>query len=117
MPKVKKKEESYKVKNKDIFLNLFVGDGQFGRTDLILDGEQILRVTGDITNLRLGSGAELKAKELRINTLGVDVNTDTNRLGITYELKGGDGLKEFESTDKVASDFGSILFMTTVFFH
>lgn len=114
MPKVVVTEKDYDVKKKDVFLSLFVGDGQFGRTDVLLDDTRIIRATGDITGLRLGSGTELDGKTLKIRTLGVDVNTDTNRLDISYELRGGDGVLEFAASDKVASEFGSIMFSTKV---
>jgi hypothetical protein len=117
MPTIKKTAQRYAVRDRDVSLSLFVGNGQFGRTDVLLDGESILdRVTGDINNLVLGPGIDLQGRTLAINTLAVDVNTDTNRLGITYELKGGKRAIEFESKDVVPSEFGSILFVTTVRF-
>jgi hypothetical protein len=114
MPKVVLTEKAYDVKKKDVFLSLLVGDGQFGRSDVFLDDTKIIRATGDITGLRLGNGAELDGKTLKIHTLGVDVNTDTNRLDVSYELRGGDGVLEFTASDKVASEFGSIMFSTKV---
>jgi hypothetical protein len=113
MPVIKENKQDYAVKTKDVLLSVFIGEGQFGRSDVIVDGKQIVRVTGDITELRLGAGDQLKGKELRINTMGVDINTDTNRLRVDYELKGGDGVLSFDSREKV-KDNDSVLFLTTV---
>jgi hypothetical protein len=116
MPKNVITDKTYTVGTKDVILSVIVGEGQFGRHDIELAGDQLVRVTGDVIELRLGAGADLAGKKLRVRTLGADINTNTNRLTMSYELRGGDGVLKFRASEKVASDFGSLLFKTSVEF-
>jgi hypothetical protein len=99
-----------------VILSITVGEGQFGRHDIELAGIPLLRVTGDVIEMRLGPGGDLAGKKLRIRTLAADINTNTNRLTMSYELRGGGSALSFRAADKVATDFGSLLFKTTVDF-
>jgi hypothetical protein len=119
IPKIKRTEKKCKVKatgDVALSLSLFIGEGQFGRSDVVLEDQHMVRVTGDIIELRLGPAADLKGKTLLINTLGVDVNSDTNRLRVDYELTGVESNAQFFASDKVDNDNESVLFLTKVLF-
>jgi hypothetical protein len=108
-------DKKYEVRdNPDVFLSMTVGEGQFGRSDIFLDSKKLIRTSGSIKDFLIGKGKDVRGKELLIRTLGVDVNAQSNRMAMTYKMKGGQSNLDFESTGKVANNGGTLLFETTI---
>ena len=112
MPVVVKKK--YDVRKADVFFSLTVGEGQFGRTDVFLGSQKLIRTSGSIKELLIGPGGSVAGKNLLVRTLGVDVNAQSNRMHLTYLMKGGQANLEFESKGTVRNQGGTLLFETTV---
>lgn len=107
-------KKKYDVRNADVFLSLTVGEGQFGRTDVFLGSQKLVRTSGSIKELLIGPGDTVAGKKLLVRTLGVDVNAQSNRMHLTYLMKGGQANLEFESKGHVKNQGGMLLFETTV---
>jgi hypothetical protein len=68
---------SYAVQDEsDVTLTVIVGDGQFG-TSLVNVGT-IAFPAGDVTNLSLGKGKDVRNKTLSIKSVVTDTNDKTN---------------------------------------
>jgi hypothetical protein len=91
----------YQLRNRDIFVSVAIGEGQFGTSDVILDGKRIVRVSGPIGKLLIGPGGDLAGKTLTVRTVVNDVSTLTNRMSVTYRLDGGKSRAEFTSRSQV----------------
>lgn len=104
--------ERYKVRNGPVLFSLRVGEGQFGRSDVFLDDQKLIRASGSIHELLIGSN--LAGKTLVIRTLGVDVNTQSNKMSLTYRLTGGVGVHECSASGKVINEGGTLVFETSI---
>lgn len=113
MPTISK-DATYAVRSAKVFLNILIGEGQFGRHDVFLDDLRLVRVSGDIEDMFIGVGGEIVGKEVLVRTFGVDVNMRTNRMLLTYRLKGGTTSMEIASRGTVANQGGTLLFETTI---
>lgn len=100
----------YKLRNREIFLSVAIGQGQFGTSDVILDNQQILRASGPIGKLLLGNGNDLAGSTLTVRTVVNDVSTMTNRMSVTYKLAGGQSAAEFTSRSQVAQPGDLLVF-------
>lgn len=103
-------DKTYKLKRRDIFLSLTIGEGQFGTSEVLLDDDTILRASGPIGQLRIGKGAELAGKTLTVFTVVNDVSSATNRMSVTYTLKGGQSTASFISKGTAPSNGDSLVF-------
>jgi hypothetical protein len=112
MPARKKTQDQYPVDTADVFLSLGIGEGQFGTTDVFIGTTSILRATGPIGSLRLGSGPAIKGKKLLVRSVISDVSTKTNKMSVSYRLNGGKGTKNLVVNDNVAEG-KSVVFDTT----
>lgn len=106
-------EKDYTVKNRNIFLAVTIGEGQFGTSDVFLDADQLLRASGPI-KLLIGKGSEIADKTLLIRSVVNDVNAATNRMSVKYRLTGGAAAGEFVAKGKV-TDAGELLVFEATF--
>lgn len=113
MPDRKKTDDQYQVDTADVFLSLSIGEGQFGTTDVFVGGTSILRATGPIGGLRIGSGPVIKGKKLLVRSLVSDVSTKTNNMSVTYRLNGGKNPKNLVVKGKVDKEGKALVFDTT----
>jgi hypothetical protein len=107
-------DKDYKVGSGPVRLSLVIGDGQFGRTDVRLNTQRIVRVSGSIGNLLVGKGEDVSGKTLRVRTIVHDTVAATNRMSVTYKLTGGPSDKQFSSTGEVDKDGGNLVFDANV---
>ena len=107
-------EKDYKVGDGTIRLSLVVGEGQFGRSDVRVNTQRIVRSSGSIGNLLVGKGTDLSGKTLRIRTIVHDTVAATNKMSVTYKLTGGSSDKEFTSKGEVEKDGGNLVFDANV---
>ena len=103
-------DKTYKLRNRDIFLSLTIGEGQFGTSDVFVDDTKILRASGPIGRLLVGDGASLAGKTLTVISVVNDVSAATNRMSVTYKLTGGESTAEFTSRAKVNASGDSLVF-------
>ena len=94
--------ETYLVKD-DVAVQLEIEMlfSQYGKTDVYLDMEPIVKGhEGNLTYM-LKTGSQLSTKDLFINTLMKDVRSETNKLGVCVRLTGGMKTYEEEFTKTV----------------
>lgn len=104
---------TYELGDGDVFLSLAIGEGQFGTSDVSVGSSRILRSSGSIGRLHLGSGPEIKGKKLKVKSVVSDVSTMTDRMSVTYQLTGGSGPKSIVARGKVDKAGASLIFETT----
>lgn len=102
--------KDYAVRRRDVFLSVTIGEGQQGRSSLLLDGKEVLRTSPPIGRFLVGSGEDLPGRVLTIRTIAHDVVAATNRLSVTYRLSGGVAPAEFTSRGKVDEDNDFLIF-------
>lgn len=107
-----KTDDTYQVGAADVFLSLTIGDGQFGTSDVFVGGTQIVRASGPIGSLRLGSGAAIKGKKLLVRSVVSDVSTMTNKMSVSYRLNGGTAPKAIVAKGSVATSGKTLVFET-----
>jgi hypothetical protein len=109
-------EKDYKVADGRVALSLVIGEGQFGRSDIRLNTQRLLRASGSIGNLFIGKGPDVQGKTLRIRTIVHDTVSATNRMSVTYSLSGGTHDSEFTSKGEVEKEGGNLIFEANVAF-
>jgi hypothetical protein len=107
-------DKNYRVGDGPVRLSLVIGEGQFGRSDVRLNTQRIVRVSGSIGNLLVGKGEDVSGKTLRIRTIVNDTVSATNRMSVTYKLTGGPSDKEFTSKGEVEKEGGNLVFDANV---
>jgi hypothetical protein len=107
-------DKDYRVGDGTVRLSLVIGEGQFGRSDVRLNTQRIVRVSGSIGNLLVGNGEDVSGKTLRIRTIVHDTVAATNRMSVTYKLTGGPSDKEFTSKGEVEKEGGNLVFDANV---
>lgn len=107
-------EKTYAVGNRDVFLSLMIGEGQFGTSDVKLGDKLLVRASGPIGKLMIGKGADLPNKALKIRSVVNDISTQTNRMSVTYQLTGGDA-SEPVTAEGVCKQEGGLLIFEAVF--
>jgi hypothetical protein len=110
MPDKVKTDDSYEVSTGDVFLSLTIGEGQFGTSDVFVGGMQIVRASGPIGNLRLGAGPNITGKRLLARSVVTDVNTMSNKMSVTYRLKGGKSQKSVVAKGTVDAQGKTLVF-------
>jgi hypothetical protein len=110
MAEAVKTVDDYKVGEGDVFLSMRIGEGQTGTTEVLLGTTPLVTVSGDIGSLRIGSGADLAGKKLNVRSIINDVMSNTNRMAVTYELRGGTRARNFDADGEVATNFGLLRF-------
>lgn len=86
MKKVSLKTQ-YPVDTGEITINIVIGEGQLGSSVVFLDSTEIKR--GDIRQLAIGKGQEIKGHKIFIKTVVSDINDKTNRTSVIYIIEGG----------------------------
>lgn len=112
MPDKVKTDDSYEVSTGDVFLSLTIGEGQFGTSDVFVGGTQVVRASGPIGNLRLGSGPRITGKKLLVRSVVTDVSTMTNKMSVSYRLNGGKAKKSVIAKGTVDQQGKSLVFET-----
>ena len=107
-------EKDYEVRKGDVFLSLTIGEGQTGTSDVFIGDKKIVRVTGSIGKLLLGKGSDIAGKALVVRSVVNDVNSDTNKMTVTYKLKGGAKGLVFTSKGSVDAEGAVLFFEATV---
>jgi hypothetical protein len=95
---------NYAVRERDVFLAVTIGDGQQGRSSVLLDNKEILRTSPPFSKFLIGEGAGLVGRTLTIRTVVNDVVATTNRMSVTYALSGGQSSEKFSSKGSAAHD-------------
>ena len=107
-------DKDYKVGDGKVSLSLVIGDGQFGRTEVRLNTQRLVRVSGSIGDLIIGDGADVQGKTLRIRSIVHDTVAATNKMSVTYKLSGGTRDVQFTSKGAVTQDGGNLVFDANV---
>ena len=94
-------QKTYALRNRDIFLSLVIGEGQFGTSDILVNGKRILRASGPIGKLFVGNGSDLSGQDLVVRTIVNEVSTLTNRMSVTYTVQGGQSTAQFTLRSQV----------------
>ena len=103
-------DKTYKVGTGKVFLSLVIGEGQFGRTDVRLGPQRLLRASGQIGALLIGKGADIAGQTLRVRSKVDDTVSATNRMSVTYILMGGTDDKQFVSRGEVERNGANLIF-------
>jgi hypothetical protein len=102
--------EKYAVAIRDVYLTVTIGEGQQGRSSVLLNAREILRTSPPIGALLLGPGPDLASGKLTVRTVVNDVVATTNRMSVTYKLSDGKSSEEFISNGRVASENDYLIF-------
>lgn len=113
MPERVTTNDTYKVGNGDVFISLAIGEGQFGTSEVSIDGTRLVRSSGSIGGLRVGAGPKVKGKDLKVRSVVSDVSTMTDRMSVTYRLNGGQATKSIVAKGKVDKAGKMLIFETT----
>jgi len=70
--------------NADVYLTITIGNAQIGGNVVRWKGSTEILGKGEISNLNLGKGSDVKGKTLEIITNILDVNSSTNGVVATY---------------------------------
>lgn len=97
-------DKQYVVRTRDVYLAVTIGEGQQGRSSVLLDGKEILRTSPPFSKFRIGVGPDLVDRTLTIRTVVNDVVATTNRMSVTYALSGGQSTEKFTSKGTVRRD-------------
>jgi hypothetical protein len=104
----------YRVGEGKVTFSLVIGEGQFGRSDVRLNTQRLLRTSGSFGNLLIGKGIDVRGKTLRIRTIVHDTAAATNKMSVTYMLSGGPQGKAFTSKDEVKKEGGNLVFEANI---
>jgi hypothetical protein len=77
----------YEVADDDVFLEVTIGNGNLGTTEVFLDGGEVDPEPGDDHRWRLGPGPELKDKTLEVDSVVHPVTS--KKIVVTSHLTGG----------------------------
>jgi hypothetical protein len=116
MPEAVKTVEDYKVGDGDVFLSLFIGEGQTGTTEVFLGTRPLVTLSGHFGNLFIGKGPDLVGKKLQVRSVINDVISAHNLMSVTYELRGGTRARSFEADGEVATNGSLLRFRATFTF-
>ena len=101
-------EDEYQTGDGQVRLTVTVGERQVGTSVVVVDGKAV--ANGDIDDLKLGEGKDLRGEELTVYTLVTDVRNNTDDVSVTWILNGGDHRLSATATGKVSKNFGSQMF-------
>ena len=101
--------ENYSViATQQVKLTVLIGDGQDGDPVVML-GAQVLKV-GNISQLPIGTGQDLKGKVLSVKTIVNDVNPKTNHTSVSYVLEGGSIILDITNNAEITNGDGSMTY-------
>jgi len=98
--------------NSDVLLTILVGEAQLGSTGAWLDATFMRK--GEFTDHVIGRGSQLAGKTLRLRTIVADVNSFTNRMAVTFILKGGKETRQETLRWEVAEDGDPAVFRIAI---
>ncbi len=101
-------EDEYQAGDGQVRLTVIVGEKQFGTSIVYLGHDAI--ANGDIDQLKLGEGKDLRGKELVVYTLVTDIRNNTDEVAVTWILNGGEHKLSATETGKVSKEFASQMF-------
>jgi hypothetical protein len=91
------------VNAQDVRLSVSIGEGQTGLVSVFLGGTRVSRTPAPI-DLLVGNGSQIRDKLLEVRTIVNDVNNQTNKMSVTYQLIGGVAPLELVSKGEVARE-------------
>jgi hypothetical protein len=95
--------DDYPVADGEVRLAVSIGEGQTGLVSVFLGGVKISRTPAPI-DVRVGKGDDVRDKLLEVRTIVNDVNSQTNKMSVTYQLTGGKSDLEQVSRGEAATD-------------
>lgn len=95
--------DDYPVAGGEVRLAVSIGEGQTGLVSVFLGGVKISRTPAPI-DVRIGNGSDVRDKLLEVRTIVNDVNSQTNKMSVTYQLTGGKSDLEQVSRGEAATD-------------
>jgi len=101
-------EDEYQTESGQVRLSVIVGERQFGTSVVFIDDKLI--ANGDIDELKLGEGPDIRGRELVIYTLVTDVRENTDDVAVTWTLYGGEHRISATETAKLSKSFASQMF-------
>lgn len=107
-------KSEYEVSDGDIYLTIVIGNGQPGSS--IVKINKIIIKDGEIKNLKLGNGNELKGKTLSVTSYVDDYQVNTNDTCIQYLLTGGKEPKKYYLDATVDVDGDRVVYNTDIKF-
>ncbi|HEX8831079.1 MAG TPA: hypothetical protein VF705_07945 [Longimicrobium sp.] len=87
-------EENIFVTAGQVALTVRIGEAQKGRSLLELDGQEFFR--GLVRDHPIGDGADLVGRTLLVDSVVVDINPNTNRTSVRYELSNAGVIRTFD---------------------
>jgi hypothetical protein len=101
----------YEVADAEVTVTVTIGEGQLGSSRVRVGDREV--TVGDVSKVKIGKGSAIAGKELFIKTVVADVNDQTNRTSVSYELKGGKVDKTFDLDATVDEEGGSAIYRAT----
>lgn len=106
-------ETEYVVKpDHNVTIDVVFGNGQFGTSVLRID-KKILKI-GELKAFPLGKGAALAGHSISLKSIVTDVNDKTNKVSVSYAMKGGAQPLTFGLDGEVENDGDSERFNIVV---
>jgi hypothetical protein len=102
--------DDYPVAGGEVRLAVSIGEGQTGLVSVFLSGVKISRTPAPI-DVRVGTGADIRDKLLEVRTIVNDVNSQTNKMSVTYQLTGGKSVLEHVSKAEVEAEHQALDFL------
>jgi hypothetical protein len=72
----------------DVTARVTIGNGQAGGWAIILSGK-VKKKGSKPEDVKIGKGSKLRGKHMTVSTAVIDIRTQTNRLSVTTQLRGG----------------------------
>ena len=107
-------QTEYEVKNADINLTIVIGKGQPGSSRVRL-GDDVVG-DGEVKDLLIGNGDNIKNKILKITTVVDDFQINTNETCVEYLLTGGKESKKYYLEATVDVDGDRVNYFTEIKF-
>ena len=98
-----------------VYLTVITGNAQIGGSLVKFSDESNDLIKGDVKNLKLGTGSDLRGRTLEVTTNVLDVNPGTNNIVITHRFEGATP-REIVNSDSVDSDGDIFSFVTSYLF-
>jgi hypothetical protein len=105
--------ETYAVADADVSISVIIGEGQTGASSVFLDSTQLVRASNHIGDLRVGPGRQVTGKSLLVQSIVNDVSVLSDRMSVTYVLKGGQQNQTFIARGEVTQPGGLLFFEAT----
>ena len=102
--------DDYAVADGEVRLAVSIGEGQTGLVSVFLGGVKISRTPAPI-DVRVGTGSDIRDKLLEVRTIVNDVNSQTNKMSVTYQLTGGKSGLEHVSKGEVGAEHQALDFI------